>query len=158
MKNNRKNGNSFYNLQSMHTMCPPFQVLLTLHHFSLCLAVMLLLQRLYPCSFQFIHCHQITMQNTSLQDSKLLIKILLRSKQISIINGMIFMTRKLVSFPSQMVRWFMFVKNHHHIYQAVPHVLSGILWPIFSHWPSLPMNRSTHSQAYSFRRNTASSY
>ena len=38
MKNNRKNGNSFYNLQSMHTMCPPFQVLLTLHHFSLCLA------------------------------------------------------------------------------------------------------------------------
>ena len=38
-------------------------------------------------------------------------------------NTKIFMTRKLVSFYFQMVRWFMFKKNHHHIYQAVQHVL-----------------------------------
>ena len=119
VKNSIRNGNSLYSLQSMHTMCPPFQVLLTLHHFSLCLAIMLLLQKLYPCSFQFIHCHQITMQNTSLQDSKLLIKILLRSKQISIVNRKIFMTRKLVSFPSQMVRCTItFIRPCHMFYQA----------------------------------------
>ena len=118
-KNNGKNGNSFYNLQFMHTMCPPFQVLLTLHHFFLFLAVMLPLQKPYPCNSQFIHYHQITMQNILSHDYRVLIKILLRSKQISITNRKIFMTRKLVSFPFQMVRWFMFEKNHHNIYQAL---------------------------------------
>ena len=37
------NGNSFYNLQFMPIMCLQFQVFLTLHHFSLFLAVMPLL-------------------------------------------------------------------------------------------------------------------
>ena len=110
----------------MHIMCPQFQVLLTLHHFPLFSAVMPLLQKPYFCSFQFILYHLITIQNTLFQDYRLLIKILLRSKQISAVSRKIFMIRKLVFCPSQMVKLFMFARNHHHIYQAVLHVLSGI--------------------------------
>ena len=75
---------------------------------------------------QFIHYHQITMQSTSFQGYRLLIKNLLRSKQISAVDRKIFMIRKLVFCPSQMVKLFMFARSHHQIYQAVLHVLSGI--------------------------------
>ena len=74
--------NSFYNLQFVHIMCPQFQVLLTSHHISLFSAIMPLLQKPYLCNFQFIHYPQITMKNTLFQGYRLLIKILLRSKQL----------------------------------------------------------------------------
>ena len=119
----QENGNSFYNLQFMHTMCPPFQVLLTLHHFSLFLAAMLPLQKPYLCNSQFIHYHQITMQNILSHSYRVLIKILLWSKQISVANRKIFMTRKLVSFLFQMARSLCLKRTTHHIYQALQHVL-----------------------------------
>ena len=78
------------------------------------------------CNYQFIYYHQITMQNTLFQGYRLLIKNLLRSKQISAVDRKIFMIGKLVFCPSHMVKLFMFARNHHHIYQAVLHVLSGI--------------------------------
>ena len=126
VKNNRKKGNSFYNLQFMPTMCPQLQELLTLHHFPLFSAVMPLLQKPYLCNFQFIHYPQITMQNTLFQGYRLLIKNLLKAKQISAVDRKIVMIRKLVFCPFQMVKLFMFARNHHHIYLAVLHVSSCI--------------------------------